>query len=356
MLFAINQHTNQVTSAKCANRDIEYRCLDCHQLVLLRFGQIRLPYFAHQALASCQIFSDNESKEHVSGKYQLATYFAERGYQVELEQYLPKIKQRPDMMLLYPEKKQKFMIEYQCSPITIEYIKARNLGYQQMGLLVRWILGKPYQKKQLQDGTLAKFAQPIGANQIGICFWNTQKKQLFKIPWLKLDGQRSIKNYVKLKKLADLQIKQLLRQSKSFNIINNQLYQMHRSLWGIPWELHNFKHLTGGLKCSNTLALVQLYLFIEEQRRCTKDTLFDFTKTLPWYEFCSMDQGVVQRLWLDQVLSEWTNLKLVSWESNYWFLLREPTWFNHLDLKIMSLHQHNETLIGKDSGRIKYIN
>lgn len=310
---------------------------------MLRAGRIRLPYFAHQTLSTCRTFIENESEEHIRGKYQLSDYFTERGYKVEIEKYLSDISQRSDLMLSNPDKHQTIIIEYQCSPITLEKLKLRNQGYQKINLPTWWILGKPYQKRRLQDGTWAKFAQVTGLQQAGLYFWNTENMKLFKKPWLKIDGQLLPSRPRDLKELANIQLKHLLRQSRSFNGINRQLYQMKRSLWGIPWELHNLKPLTGGLKYSNTLALVQLYLFIEAHQHCTENMLFDFIKTLPWYEFGSIDSKLIQMIWLKQVLEEWERMKLIMWQENYLNLFQIPKWFDHLDLKISALQ--NQPLI-----------
>ncbi|QIL50878.1 hypothetical protein G7084_05835 [Weissella coleopterorum] len=233
MLFARDQQSQAIVHAKQAQRFVIYQCLDCQQQVHLKSGPVRHPYFAHMRLLDCGIFSENETFEHVLGKYHLLAYFSKKGYRVELEKYLINLKQRPDLMI-HRDKLENFAIEYQCAPISLGKLNSRCRGYQQNGIKVRWILGKPYQNKNLQAGTWAKFAQPISSNTIGVTFWSTKQRRLLVRPWIKIDGRSNDQKNVSNDVLANRQLGQLIRASRTFNPLNNRLYQMHRFLWGIP--------------------------------------------------------------------------------------------------------------------------
>ncbi|WP_017754643.1 competence protein CoiA [Calidifontibacillus oryziterrae] len=114
-------------------------CPVCGSIVLPKLGSCRLWHFAHAAKKGCLNSIENESYYHMSGKKNLYEWFKRQGYKVEIEVYIPEIKQRPDL-LVYVENK-RYAIEYQCSTIDTELLLKRTRCYQKAKIIPLWIVG-----------------------------------------------------------------------------------------------------------------------------------------------------------------------------------------------------------------------
>ena len=120
----------------------QFACPQCGNPLRLKIGKVVTPHFAHIVLTDCfTSFSERESPTHLIGKQQLAEFFKRIGYKVEVEAFLPKISQRPD--LLIRKNKRLFAIEFQCSVIPTEDIERRNIGYRRIKIPTVWILRSP---------------------------------------------------------------------------------------------------------------------------------------------------------------------------------------------------------------------
>lgn len=117
-------------------------CIQCKEEVILRSGSINIPHFAHKRKSECiHSFSEGESKDHLNGKLQLYAFFRRHNCQPQLESFIPKIKQRPD--ILVNNNQSQVAIEYQCSKILPNTIVSRNNGYKQQQIDPLWILRTP---------------------------------------------------------------------------------------------------------------------------------------------------------------------------------------------------------------------
>lgn len=120
----------------------QFFCPQCQQPVQLKIGKLIIPHFAHIANQSCdRRFAEGESKLHLQGKIQLFEWLKTRGHTVELEPFLTKLSQRPDLLLQtdhYP-----LAIEFQCSPITNENWHARTEGYKRNNIQALWLFQTP---------------------------------------------------------------------------------------------------------------------------------------------------------------------------------------------------------------------
>ncbi|MCZ8536563.1 hypothetical protein M9R32_05130 [Paenisporosarcina quisquiliarum] len=120
----------------------QFACPQCGNPLRLKIGKVVTPHFAHIVLTDCfTSFSERESPTHLIGKQQLAEFFTRIGYNVEVEAFVPKISQRPD--LLIRKNKSLYAIEFQCSVIPIEDIEKRNSGYRRIKIPTVWILRSP---------------------------------------------------------------------------------------------------------------------------------------------------------------------------------------------------------------------
>ena len=102
------------------------------------------------------------------GKELLYRWFKRQNFQVDIEYYLPEIKQRPDVFV--ERAGRKIAIEYQCANLAIEQLYKRTYSYWQAGIQVIWIVGGNQLKKQsaywmkfssLMAFSLQSYPQPL---------------------------------------------------------------------------------------------------------------------------------------------------------------------------------------------------
>lgn len=74
MLTALD-HQHQLILATDASRATHYYCPGCRHAVTLRKGQRVVAHFAHQPGNRCNVTTESESQQHLTGKWQLARFF-----------------------------------------------------------------------------------------------------------------------------------------------------------------------------------------------------------------------------------------------------------------------------------------
>lgn len=129
------------------------KCPVCGKPYEYCHGLINTPYFRHKDKAECEyIYAEAETEEHIKGKVALYNWIKrQKGVtNAVLEAWLPETRQRPDIMFEY--ERQKYVIEYQCSPISTEYLERHDL-YEADGIKDIWICGT---EKYMQDGMRIK--------------------------------------------------------------------------------------------------------------------------------------------------------------------------------------------------------
>lgn len=120
-------------------------CPDCGSPYEYCHGDVALPYFRHKDKSKLcdEIYHESETEEHMEGKTMLYKWLLsikdECGLEnIKLESYIQETKQKPD---IYFEKNgDRYVIEFQCTPIATEYLKRREL-YKLAGVKDIWILG-----------------------------------------------------------------------------------------------------------------------------------------------------------------------------------------------------------------------
>ena len=75
MLLAYNQEKELIFADKNTKRKETYFCPSCNEPVYLKKGEIMIPHFAHYQTCTQFVFSEGETKEHLSGKKELARWF-----------------------------------------------------------------------------------------------------------------------------------------------------------------------------------------------------------------------------------------------------------------------------------------
>ena len=114
----------------------KFTCPDCGNPLLLKVGDIKTAHFAHKSHSGCDSFSEPESSLHLEGKLLLHQFFTNKSFPVELEKYLPEIRQRADLLV-----DGQTVIEFQCSPISANDVLRRSAAYSGLGLKPTWIFG-----------------------------------------------------------------------------------------------------------------------------------------------------------------------------------------------------------------------
>jgi competence protein CoiA len=124
--------TQQFTKEELATlkNSTPFFCPGCGASVTLKIGEIKIPHFAHKSLHDCDSSGEPESPLHLQGKQQLYKFFSSQNLTVELEKYVPAIRQRADLLLNH-----QIAIEFQCSPISASQIASRSAGYSEIDWL-----------------------------------------------------------------------------------------------------------------------------------------------------------------------------------------------------------------------------
>lgn len=134
-----------------------FYCPSCQAQVVLKIGQIKTPHFSHISHSECEGFSEPESLLHLQGKRSLLQFFHDRDIPVELEKYIPFIRQRADLLI-----NQQTVVEFQCSPISVAQLTKRTESYKSLGLSAIWIKGtKGFPEEGIQVLRLNAYEQAM---------------------------------------------------------------------------------------------------------------------------------------------------------------------------------------------------
>ncbi|MCD8500830.1 MAG: hypothetical protein LRY71_03050 [Bacillaceae bacterium] len=125
-----------------------FYCPVCKGEVIAKLGDKQIWHFAHRKLLKCDALFEPETPHHLKGKRQLFQCLR-KNINVQLEKYLPDIKQRPDLLLLTG--KHKIGVEYQCSPIPMQLFNKRTNNYINHGYKPIWILGSNLFKRKSKN-------------------------------------------------------------------------------------------------------------------------------------------------------------------------------------------------------------
>ncbi|WP_257349138.1 competence protein CoiA [Pseudalkalibacillus decolorationis] len=116
-----------------------FSCPTCAEKVQLKLGTKRIWHFAHFDISGCVGLHEPESMYHLTAKRQLYNWLKEIHPFVEMEPYLKRLKQRPDLLLR--KDSAIHAIEFQCSSIPDEILQKRTRTYRSHNIDPYWILG-----------------------------------------------------------------------------------------------------------------------------------------------------------------------------------------------------------------------
>jgi competence CoiA-like predicted nuclease len=139
----VNAFGNKKDKLKKYSQKGLLKCPVCSEELIYRHGEIRIPHFAHKISSDCNFGQgEPETEEHSLGKKYLYKWLKKQFLiaDVELEYWMPEIKQRPDLWFK-DVNGQEYCIEFQCSPTTLGHIRDKNQLYELNNVTSIWIFG-----------------------------------------------------------------------------------------------------------------------------------------------------------------------------------------------------------------------
>ncbi|MFC0232428.1 competence protein CoiA [Vagococcus entomophilus] len=261
MLLAENEK-GQVVSAlakqSSSTRRSRYRCLACHQIVILRAGPHKRAHFAHLRKEACEAYTEGETPEHLLGKQLLKEWCQEQGLSYQLEAYLPDLQQRPDLLI-----EGHYAIEFQCSPISLEMLLKRTENYKKYGYEVFWMVGeKFFLHSRLPRSTQAFFYYYL---RLGYALWelDVHKQQLrlqFHIEHLRRNKKTHYLTKIWQKEKCDLSLKEVLQFPKCAKYFHRRYFSI------VEQQRIHYREIVHGLiKKEKKYGILQAYFYQNRQ-------------------------------------------------------------------------------------------
>lgn len=334
-----------------------FRCPGCGAQVRYRHGPLNVAHFAHIS-ARCAFEAEPESAAHLMGKlqlYQLGTQIGE----AQVEVVFSTIKQRADVVVEY--KKNKYILEYQCSPISRTQVKQRTRAYQQLGYEVIWLLGPKYQQSKIRKSLVAKFNDALlifynyktqkctlTANFNEVDFQSLQSisqeyeldqlLQVIKIYKKRVFWQDSpTTKQVLIQQSIKIQ-QQLVRKNKEWLQVQQECYQVKHNLSGVPWICHPKKSMPLGLAMPHILWRSRCVLLLE---RYPLETIFEVSKLQNMFVkqgcWLTIDERLCRYIVNQFIVELVTNQFLTRIGTGKLELICYPEWYANWQFKTNSL-------------------
>lgn len=222
-------------------------CPACKRPVRVKNGAIMPAHFAHIGPA-CDA-SEPESAAHLTGKQWLADFGARHGYKVSLERYYPTIRQRADVV--WEKLHETIVLEYQCSPLSVEKLSVRTRGYASIGLRVIWVMGPRYYAQQAKPSQV-KFLQYTARDgwhqwfllegQLHLWQWRPQRRVIRTYTQTRT-WQHQVSSQIAPARAAQKVGQQLMLREPVLMRLQALAYASKHNLAGMPWLVH--ERLTG---------------------------------------------------------------------------------------------------------------
>ncbi|WP_317766813.1 competence protein CoiA [Pediococcus ethanolidurans] len=368
-MFVANDHEQSILAAD-AHRENQYTCPGCGQNVILRQGHMRLTHFAHHAGTDCHLFSEGETKIHLMGKTKIFNWCRQNHLAVKLEAYLPKLKQRPDVLVYWHH--HRTALEFQCSPISYERLEQRTKGYRINGYKVWWILGPTYLTSKLTLEKISKFAYFQKSLGLFVSFYNPQSDQFIvkhhitqdlfgKLKWRDYSFNPSKSafngffNRIKTdtidaqpdryREALELQRRLLGRYTdKHLKQIQLICYAHHLNLAGCPWVIHahDFR-----LPMGEHIPLEVKIKFLIKLQNTTRSH-FSYQMLAAWFQESVQNNGLqfpnaINSQAYDELnFREWlqslTSANLLKYNQNHYQLINSPFWYADITQKLRHFH------------------
>lgn len=222
MLQAVSSEGKRVTLALLPRSQIiqlkqaktSFYCPVCQTKLTIKAGTQMIAHFAHKSLQNCPNRASGEGVYHERGKLDLFTWLTTQGFSVQLEHYLPEIKQRADLIVQFTRKR--LAIEYQCATIPLKEILSRTRGYQSIGITPLWILGGNRMRRLSKQGLYLTPTEQSYLHQFNndvypkLYFYCPDSKQFARYDLTCLTGKSRSVGQLKFEQLSSIRFEQLL--------------------------------------------------------------------------------------------------------------------------------------------------
>lgn len=306
MLIAFDENDNKIYADDAKDYQ-KFYCPVCYSPVRLRKGSIKIRHFSHINKLDCET-SEPESYLHLKGKKNLFFQLSKIFLETKIEYYLPSIKQRPDIYC------DRFIIEYQCSPIKNQMLSSRVDGYRKLNIKNLWILGINYYKKNnvrnstlkflkfnynygfyllFYDASNSTFIMQYHINQDDLYYYFTEKtfkdfqEFLFYVNYRnQFIENKKTKNVLQV---SEVIIRELKNKNDYWLKLNDFCYRNHKVLLGTPLICHDFNHIIPILGKYKLEFCILTISTIEEYAKVSYEFLYDrIKKSLLQYFFMPM--------------------------------------------------------------------
>lgn len=350
MLVALNEADELVTlrsheQAKGLSGQ-RFRCPACRGELRIKNGAQLIAHFAHKDNA-CKTSSEPESETHLAGKWWLAKFGAQIGETVTLETYYPEIQQRADVVWEHQGRQR--ILEFQCSGISPERLKARTDGYQSLNLEVIWIAGPQYLTRW-PGSKQARFLR--WGKDMGFHLWQLDPaKQAMTL--LQLTSQAIVETEYRqglpTRRQTRVYVEPLASRAKAI-----QAALVHRApavmqlqarasgqglnLAGAPWLMHQaLRHLPGLDAPEWAIRAAWLLRFQHQPIEKAAEAAF-------WQQYSSvrapqLPEGLLQAAVRRQWLAVLTTGGYLQESATGWQWRRVPRWYDTVDEKLQALGQ-----------------
>lgn len=268
-------------------------CRWCHREILRRRGRHGRLFYYHKSHLKRRV---GESRQHQLGKQAVAEYFKAREYHVELEQYLPQVKQRADIVLV-PKQGSMIVIEYQCAKITPLNVQRRTHRYQHVGFQIHWLLGPTYQQ-HIPYAFLKLTPAGLQANFFDNHHW---QKIIY-------DGANPLVQREQITRPARLR-QQIMRGlyfcKTPYRQIQNELYQIGYNLSDIPVCCLPTETFPPGPKAPYWYILLRLWLALSTGPKSV-EALVNVMTPIAWHQSAFITETVWRKYCLADILRVWT--------------------------------------------------
>jgi competence protein CoiA len=240
MLYAFNAKSEWKSLYRMSSKAIQrareesFYCPVCRSPLQIRAGTKMIPHFAHLPKSACELAKGGESEEHERGKWAIYKWLQHQGFNVKLEYYLERIKQRPDIWLEINNKR--IAIEYQCAQIPIKNIIKRTASYRKEGIIPFWILGhKHFQRAGTHQVFLNEFTRTFlyhWSSSYHLFFFHPFNDSFVHLSHMRPGLGRFTFANIAIHSLKKLTLSHLLSTTESFQS-QNKLYLSH---WANQWN------------------------------------------------------------------------------------------------------------------------
>ena len=220
----------------------QFFCPECRELLIVRAGLRVTPHFAHYKTSNCTLSLQGESEEHEKAKRNIYLWLNSQHIDAELERYLSKLHQRPDIFFSYQQKI--FAIEFQYSLTDLISMKKRNEGYITNGIIPIWFIDERLLKRtsrftfQVNEWSLKLMHQFSPTLPFTLYSYSPNKNKLTIVTDIHLvNRRRAIANFIE-RKLEQLTFREIfsnerLKKKILFKIWQNEKRKFRLSAYRI---------------------------------------------------------------------------------------------------------------------------